>query len=830
MLTAADSLARFRAAMLERGLSPEEIVEDGELHRFRTIDGKPGTKGGAYNYHPDGIAAGGFQNWEDGKGWQDWCSRTKSEVDPAQWREHLARMAADKKRREAKLAQERAEARTRDAQRWNLAKEGPHPYLNRKGILPHGTRVDRVDGEDRILVPVRDTDGRLHGLQRIMPDGSKLFTSGTAKEGHFFVIGQIKGEPHERVVQVEGFATGATVHESTGLTVVVAFDCGNQLPVAKTILKKYPQIDLAIGADDDWKTTKPIVNPGVTHGQEAARATGARFIKPVWTGDRPEKSTDFDDLARDEGRAVVKAQIDAAFEAAKPAPAEPVAINAELLPAREYGFSESEAARRFGDQIRDRARFAADEGGWYYYDGTRWAKDHGGVWMLEQSLKVSLAYAQDGIRRGSDDPQFQFYMATAKTFNGLAGRKRLIELVRAEPGLAILSSQFDADPWSFNVENGTIDLHTGKLRPHSAADLITKIAAVKYDPKATAPLWERCLPQWLADEETIAFLGRFVGYCLTGSVEEHALLFCLGVGANGKSVVIETLLALWGDYGTLAPISLLMSKHNEPHPCDKQTLKSRRLAAFTETPSGQRWDESTVKALTGGDTITARGMRENYSTFPPTHKIVICGNHMLSAHDSGEAFHRRVRLVPFEQVIPESKRDPKLAEKLRGELPGILNWAIAGCLAWQRDGLGMSARVRAASARYREESDRLAPFFMDACTVVPLARVSRPSLKAVYESWCEREHERPMGPKEFAEQLRQRGITEIKMKVAGVSTRGWQGIGLLSGGQVVTSGQHLPVNRLEEVSRGVNRQPPPVSDHLTTSDDNAQPELDEGEA
>jgi phage/plasmid-associated DNA primase len=217
-------------------------------------------------------------------------------------------------------------------------------------------------------------------------------------------------------------------------------------------------------------------------------------------------------------------------------------------------------------------------------------------------------------------------------------------------------------------------------------------------------------------------------------------------------------------------------------------------------------------------------MRENYSTFPPTHKIVICGNHMLSAHDSGEAFHRRVRLVPFEQVIPEGKRDPKLAEKLRRELSGILNWAIAGCLTWQRDGLGMSDRVRAASARYREESDRLAGFFADACIVVPLARVSRPSLKAAYESWCEREHERPMGPKEFAEQLRQRGITEIKMKVAGVSTRGWQGIGLLSGGQVVTSGQHLPVNRLEEVSRGVNRQTTPVPDHLTTPDDNAQAE------
>ena len=331
-----DALARFRAAMLPRGLSPGEIIQNGEIHRFRTEDGKPGTKDGAYLYHSDSPAAGGFQNHTDGIGWENWCSRTESEVDPAQWREHLARQAADKKRRETKLAQERAEARTRDTQRWNAAKEGPHPYLDRKGILPHGTRVDCVDGENRLLVPVRDVKGGLHGLQRITPDGTKLFTSGTAKTGHFFIIGEIKGEPHERVVQVEGFGTGATVRESTGYPVVVAFDAGNQPSVAKVIVNKFSQVDLLICGDDDWKRPD---NPGVTDGQKAASATRARFIKPVWTGDRPEKSTDFDDLARDEGRAVVKAQIGAAFEATKPAPAE--ATVRRLRPEIEVGTDES---------------------------------------------------------------------------------------------------------------------------------------------------------------------------------------------------------------------------------------------------------------------------------------------------------------------------------------------------------------------------------------------------------------------------------------------------------------------------------------------------------
>src|SRR5450631_2834388 len=246
-----DTVTDFRAAMAERRLTPEEIIEDGELHRFRTCDGKPGTKGGAYTYHPDGIAAGGFQNWEDGLGWQDWCSKRKNDVPHAEWDAHLARMATDKKRREEKLAQERAEARVRDERRWNAANElADHSYYSLKGIAAHGTRVDRVDdGEAKILVPVRDLDGKLHGLQRISADKTKQFTARTAVTGNFFVIGEITGKPGERVVQAEGFATCATIFESTGLPAVVSFDCGNQLPAARSILRKYPQIDLAIVAD-----------------------------------------------------------------------------------------------------------------------------------------------------------------------------------------------------------------------------------------------------------------------------------------------------------------------------------------------------------------------------------------------------------------------------------------------------------------------------------------------------------------------------------------------------------------------------------------------------
>jgi P4 family phage/plasmid primase-like protien len=796
----ADALARFRAAMLPRGLSPEEIIQDGEIHRFRTNDGKPGTKDGAYLYHSDNPAAGGYQNHADGIGWENWCSRTESEVDPAQWREHLARQAADKKRRETKLAQERAEARTRDTQRWNAAKEGPHPYLDKKNILSHGTRVDRVEGEDRLLVPVLDVNGRLHGLQRITPDGTKQFTFRSAKIGHFFIIGEIEGKSHERVVQVEGFGTGATVHESTGDPVVVAFDAGNQPSVAKAIVKKYPMIDLLICGDDDWKIDG---NPGVTHGQEAADGARARFVKPVWTGDRPEKSTDMDDLARDEGRAAVKAQIDAAFAAPKVAQAEPVAIGAELLPAREYRFSESEAARRFGDQIRDRARFAADEGQWYYFNGQRYVKDHSGVWLLEQSLLVSRAYAEDGIRHGSNDPQFQARMAMAKAYNALPGRKRLIELARAEPGLKVLSSHFDADPWLLNCLTGTINLKSGQLQPHNPSDLITKLAPVKFDPSATCPRFDQFLQEVITDSETIPWLGKAFGYSATGDCSERAAFFGFGPTSGGKSVLVETMQDVFGDYAVLAPTSLLLEKRGETHPCDKMVLKGARLAVFPELPRGQRFDLPTFKTLTGNDTLTGRAMRENFAAFRPTAKLWMTGNNKPVVSDPDNSTWVRMRVIPVEKSIPEDRQDKDLRRKLMLEAPGILAWIVRGAQSWQREGLGQPAKVRAATTAYKVESDRLGPFFSERCTFAPDCRVSRAALYAAYESWADHEGEHPVSPRDFAEQLRQRGAIEAKVSESNDSVRGWRGVGLV---QRYTSGQQFPDNRLEESSRETNRE------------------------
>ena len=674
---------------------------------------------------------------------------------------------------------------------------------------------------DVLLVVCMFHLGELASAQLIDAEGRKHFVAGAPTTGAYWCTEDLAGREWDAqlvLVVTEGMAKAlAAAMAMPGAIGVAAMSAGNMKGTAEDLRARFPDARIIILGD---------LGNGEKQARDAAMAVDGDLALPDLDGGHNAK--DANDQIKLKGIASLTATLAAA---SKP---EAEAIEAELVTGGDYRFSESEAARRFGDIIRGRALYAADEGVWYYYDGSRWVRDHGGVWLLGESLAVSRAYAEDGIRHGSTDAHFQDRMETARRYNGLPGRKRLIELVKAEPGIAILSSQFDPNPWLFNVLNGTLNLRGGQLQPHSAADLITKLAPVEYDPAATRERWDSFIDEVIPDAEARAHFKRVVGYFLTGEVYEHKLFFCYGTGANGKSVVFEVLLAAWGDYGTLAPVSLLTSKQVEQHPCDLNTLRGRRIALFAETPQGQRWDESRVKALTGGDTITARGMRENYSTFSPTAKFAIAGNYRLRTNDLSEGFRRRFEEMPFEVTIPEERRDPKLAEKLRAELPGVLSWALEGCMAWQRDGLGKSAKVIAATGAYFAENDRIAAFLAERCTFADGNRVSRAALRAAYVEWSEREGEHPINPRDFGEQLRQRGATEGSVRVAGAPVRGWQGVGLLDCGPVVTSkpqenshvvtrSRQFPDNALEDVSREVIRETASTPGYVTTPADAPDP-------
>jgi putative DNA primase/helicase len=237
-----------------------------------------------------------------------------------------------------------------------------------------------------------------------------------------------------------------------------------------------------------------------------------------------------------------------------------------------------------------------------------------------------------------------------------------------------------------NTPDGVIDLRTGDVRPHDPLDYMTKIAAVA--PRGGCPLFLKFLDRIThGDAELIAYLRRVFGYALTGDVSEHALFFGHGTGANGKSVLLSTMAGMMGDYHKTAPIETFTATDSDRHPTDLAMLRGARLVTATETEEGRRWAESRIKTLTGGDPVAARFMRQDFFEYWPQFKLVIAGNHKPGLRSVDEAIRRRFHLIPFAVTIPPEERDAELAEKLKAERPGILQWLVEGCLEWQIEGL-----------------------------------------------------------------------------------------------------------------------------------------------
>jgi len=283
----------FRIAMAGAGLvAPRLLLDDGRIHRCQVEGKKPSNKSGAYRISSDGIW-GGFQNWAEGSPWQPWKAANPSQLTREQRYKFLAtqRAGADQER------QERAEARRKAEAMWGAAAEGPHPYLDRKGICSNGSRVLG----DLLLIPMRDWDGGLHSVQTITSEGEKRFLRGGRMGGcfHWLRIGQTTGPV---IYCCEGFATGATIHAATGgRPVVVSFCASNILAVCRVLRENLPRVVLVVCADNDHKTAG---NPGVTAATAAAIETGARLAIPQVT-----QGTDFNDLAAEMGIAEARKQL-----------------------------------------------------------------------------------------------------------------------------------------------------------------------------------------------------------------------------------------------------------------------------------------------------------------------------------------------------------------------------------------------------------------------------------------------------------------------------------------------------------------------------------------
>ena len=338
-------------------------------------------------------------------------------------------------------------------------------------------------------------------------------------------------------------------------------------------------------------------------------------------------------------------------------------------------YSDEALALRFTERYADKLRYVAAWSKWLIWNGQ--------YWQFDDTLKA-FDYARKICRGAASecDKKFANAIASAKT---VAAVERL---ARADRRLAATADQWDADPWLLNtrvVLSISARANVGRM---IQAYYMTKIAGIAPDAACPVPHWNSFLDRVTGgDAELIAFLHRVVGYALTGVTREHALFFLYGTGANGKTTFLNAITGAMGDYCRIAPIETFTASISERHPTDLAGLRGARLVTAVETEEGRRWAESKIKALTGGDKISARFMRQDFFEFTPQFKLLIAGNHKPGLRSVDEAIRRRFYLIPFTVTIPTAERDPELLEKLKTERPGILHWMIEGCLRWQQHGL-----------------------------------------------------------------------------------------------------------------------------------------------
>jgi len=345
-------------------------------------------------------------------------------------------------------------------------------------------------------------------------------------------------------------------------------------------------------------------------------------------------------------------------------------------------------------------RYVAAWGKWLAYDAGRWAED--------QVLDV-FSRVRDHLRSQAEGNQK--HRGQLLKANTVAAVERL---ARSDRRIAATVDQWDAHDHLLNTPSGIVNLRIGAHRPHDPGKYLTKMAAAS--PGGDCTRWNRFLREVTGDDDALAkFLQRVAGYAATGFTQEHALLFFYGTGGNGKGVFLNTLQGVLADYAAVAPMEVFTESHTDRHPTELAMLRGARLVVAQETEEGRRWAESRIKAMSAADPITARFMRQDFFTFVPRFKLLIAGNHKPSLRHVDEAIRRRLHLIPFTVTIPPDKRDTRLAETLKAEWSGILNWIIEGARAYFAEGLAPPPVVVQATQDYFTAEDVFSQWLEDRC-------------------------------------------------------------------------------------------------------------------
>lgn len=340
--------------------------------------------------------------------------------------------------------------------------------------------------------------------------------------------------------------------------------------------------------------------------------------------------------------------------------------------------------------------------------------------------------------------------------------RALLDIACGMPDIAIRSEELDRDVWLLNCENGTINLKTGKLQAHNPKDYITKLCRANMDPACATPLWMQLLDKVTrGDKNMQRYIQKALGYALTGDTSEQAIFILYGTGSNGKSTLLNVFADMLGGYAQTTPADTFMQKKNDAVSNDIARLKGARFVAAIEMEEGKRMAEALIKSMTGGDKLVTRFLYGEFFEYVPQFKVFLAVNHKPIIRDTTNSIWRRIKLVPFTNTFTEQERDKNFPARISAtELPGILAWAVQGCMMWQHEGLTMPDFVTEATREYKDEMDSFATFFFECCTERENGRVSNKLLRAKYDEWCKENGEYTLSQRPFSQKLLERGFTK----------------------------------------------------------------------
>ncbi len=436
---------------------------------------------------------------------------------------------------------------------------------------------------------------------------------------------------------------------------------------------------------------------------------------------------------------------------ASESPQKAAALKAAAFHLTDVGNGQRLAARHGRD-----LRYCSSWGKWFRWNGSLWVTDK--TDQVMQLAKETVRSIYSDVANTTDEHVRSELLKHATRSEKFGSLKSMIGSAQSEGGVAISPEEFDQDPWLFNCHNGTLDLRTGEFKGHRRRDLITKLAPVAFDPAALCPRWLDFLKEVMAgNENKISYLQKAAGYSLTGLTREQCLFLFWGYGRNGKTTFLETLKALIGsDYATQAASETFTQRGRGQILSDLAAMRGSRLVTLPDFEKGERLNEALIKQVTGGDQVRARYLYGEWFTYTPQFKLWLMGNHKPEIRDAGDGMWRRIRLVEFAVKVPNPDRT--LADKLVQELPGILNWAIQGCLDWQKDGLRAPKEVQDATAGYQAEMDVLGGFLEACCIQKPAAVTPTATIYEAYTQWAAANQEAPMKKVAFGQALTERGF------------------------------------------------------------------------